>query len=311
MGSIGTRHLRLLKKKYDFEIFAYRNKKSAPKPGIINIYDKKRALETHPEIAFITNPTHLHIETAISCLRAGIRNLFIEKPLSHTSEGINYLIKEAKKNNALVYVSNLMRYNPIIKRLKEIVEEKKDQIYYAHTECCSYLPNWRPDRDYRKIYSAMKDQGGGVILDLIHEFDYNEWLFGKIKSIPGRYGKISNLEIDSEDFCDVSLEFNNNIKTTIHLDYFSRYKQRSIKVITQDQEIFADLVNKQITIINNTLNIKKEVFKFERDDYFEQQHKYFLDGVDNQSLEIDNLNEAKELLEKLFSFKDKNKMITK
>ncbi len=35
----------------------------------------------------------------------------------------------------------------------------------------SWLPDWRPDRDYRESYSARLDEGG-VLRDLVHEIDY-------------------------------------------------------------------------------------------------------------------------------------------
>ena len=306
LGSIGKRHLKILKKNYDYEIYAYRTNRNNPEPNIINIYDLNKALKVEPDIAFITNPSYLHVKTAITCLHSGIKNFFIEKPLSSTLEDLNFFLEEVKKSNALVYVGYSMRHNPILKRIKEMVEEKKKDIFYAQTVCSSYLPNWRLDRDYRDVYSAKSKQGGGVILELIHEFDYNEWLFGKIKSISGVYGKISNLEIDSEDFCDVTLKFEDNMIASIHLDYFSFNEQRIIKILTNEEEIIADLINNEISLINNRRKTA-EKFRFERNDYFEQQLKYFLDGVESKSNKIDNLNDAKELLEKLLEFKKKIK----
>ena len=232
LGSIGTRHLKLLKKNWNHEIYAFRTRKKEVFPGIHNVYDLEEALKVKADIAFITNPTSLHIETAISCLQGGITNLFIEKPLSNSLDNLDIFLKEIKNSNAIVHVGYSMRYNPIIKRMKQLIEERKEQIFYTQTLNSSYLPNWRPGRDYRKIYSSKKSQGGGVILDLIHEFDFNEWFFGKIKSINGIYGKISSLEIDSEDFCDVTLTFENNLVGTIHLNYFGLNAQRSIRILT-------------------------------------------------------------------------------
>ncbi|MFW9947293.1 MAG: Gfo/Idh/MocA family protein [Candidatus Odinarchaeota archaeon] len=310
LGSIGTRHLALLKKNYNYEIYAYRTNKDIPNKNVINIYDLDDALQSNPDIVFITNPTYLHIKTALSCLKAGMKNFFIEKPLSHSLEKLDIFEEEVKKSGALVYVGYVMRHHPMIKYLKKLIEEKSEEIFYSQTKSSSFLPKWRPGVDYRKSYSSKREQGGGVILDLSHEFDYNQFLFGKIHSISGVYGKLSNLEIDSEDFCDVFLKFESNILATIHLDYFSNIDKRLIRILTFKEEILADLINKEI-IIGSSQGIKKKKFNFEINNIFEEQLKYFIDGVENQSKEIDNLKETKELLEKILEFKNKNKMITR
>ena len=310
LGSIGTRHLRLLKKNYNYEICAYRTNREKANDDVINIYDLDEALRIKPDIVFITNPTYLHITTALTCLKAGVKFFFIEKPLSHSLEKLDIFMEEVKKSGALVYVGYVMRHHPIIKYLKKLIEERIGEIFYSQTKSSSFLPNWRPEIDYRKIYSSRRNQGGGVILDLSHEFDYNEYLFGKIKSISGVYGRLSNLDIDAEDFCDVFLKFENNLFANIHLDYFSTSDKRLIRILSFKDEIIADLLKKEI-ILNNNRSIEKKKFSFNIDDIFEDQLKYFLDGVESQSKEIDNLKEAKELLEKLLEFKNKNNMIIK
>jgi len=135
-------------------------------------------------------------------------------------------------------------HNPIIQALKKIVEEHKNEIFYSKTICSSYLPNWRKDQDYRKSYSSKTAEGGGVLLDLSHELDYNQWLFGNITSINGIYGEISDLEINSEDFCDLNLSFENNMIASIHLDYFSKYTIRKIYIFTKNIVIIGDFVYK-------------------------------------------------------------------
>ena len=47
----------------------------------------------------------------------------------------------------------------------------------VRVECQSWLPYWRPERDYRESYSARADEGG-VLRDLVHELDYAIWAFG-------------------------------------------------------------------------------------------------------------------------------------
>jgi predicted dehydrogenase len=308
LGSIGTRHLNLIKENYNHKIYAYRSKKGNPAPDVTNIYNLEEALNINPDIVFITNPTHLHIETALMCLKKGVKKFFIEKPLSHGLENLDLFLKEVEKVDAYIYIGFDMRHNPILKRLKELVDERKEKIFYARTVCSSYLPNWRPGIDYRSVYSAKKAQGGGVILDLAHEFDYNEYLFGKVKTIDGIYGKISKLEIDSEDFCDVVLTFNNDLIATIHLDYFSCKDERFVKILTPTEEIIADFINKEIIIKNNE-GERKEILTFEGNSVYKDQLEYFFDEIEGKSENRNKLRDTKELLEKMLEFKNKNEFI--
>jgi len=61
------------------------------------------------------------------------------------------------------------------------------------------LPDWRPWQDYSQSYSAKKELGGGVVLDLIHELDYSYWLFGEFYELKSFTGKVSNLKIETND----------------------------------------------------------------------------------------------------------------
>ena len=91
-----------------------------------------------------------------------------------------------------------MRFNPILLKLKSLIRNKK--LWSINLICSSFLPFWRNNRNYTKIYSSSKRHGGGVLLDLSHEIDYLQWVFGKI-SIDNVFNKkISNLKISSDDY---------------------------------------------------------------------------------------------------------------
>ena len=111
----------------------------------------------------------------------------------------------------------------------------------ARAMSSSYLPDWRPGQDYRKTYSAHKDLGGGVSIDLIHEWDYLTWLFGMPTECHSMINKVSNLEIDSDD---LAIYIGKNDKTTfeLHLDYFGRQTQRILDIFTADDTIHCDLI---------------------------------------------------------------------
>jgi predicted dehydrogenase len=237
LGSIGLRHARLIKKIYNYDIYAYRTNLGQEKTTIqINeIYDLKEALSIKPDVAFITNPTNLHVKIANLCAKANIP-LFIEKPISNSLEGLDELVGECKRRNLFTYVAYNLRFNNTLNFIKSKFSNKKP-IYFRAT-CSSYLPRWRLNQDYRKSYSASKESGG-VILDLSHEFDYLWWLFGEISILNYTKNKISNLEIESEDVLDANTMCG-DIYGNVHLDYFSMENQRKLQLYYNDMYVEAN-----------------------------------------------------------------------
>ena len=104
-----------------------------------------------------------------------------------------------KKNT--FYVGYNLRFNPIINFLKKKIKSKK--IWNVNLFCGSYLPGWRSNIDYKKSSSAKKGLGGGVLLDLSHELDYLQWLFGNITIQYCKSKKLSNLNINTDDFLNL------------------------------------------------------------------------------------------------------------
>jgi predicted dehydrogenase len=303
LGSIGKKHAKIIKNNYDFDLFAYRTGKGQEKNDlkIKEFNSLNDAFSVNPDIAFITNPTFLHVETALECATRNI-DMFIEKPISSSLEKVDLLDDEVKKNNIFSYVAYNMRFHPVINNLKEIIL-KKERPNYFNVTCCSYLPDWRPDQDYTKSYSAKKELGGGVILDLSHEFDYITWLFGEIRKIDGICGKISDLKIDSEDILIALLTCNSKIIGNLYLDYFSINAERKIQIYYDDEYIEADLIKNLIKIVNG----KKEKiidFKMNLNETYKKQIDFFFDQYKKKNYDIiNNYSEALKTFKKIMNFK--------
>ena len=96
LGSIGQRHLRILKSLGVTEFIALRSGKGKifkSASDIKEIPDMKELNGIKVDGALITNPTSMHIETAIEITKIGIP-LFIEKPLGNSPEKIDELEKK-------------------------------------------------------------------------------------------------------------------------------------------------------------------------------------------------------------------------
>ncbi|MDO8505871.1 MAG: Gfo/Idh/MocA family oxidoreductase [bacterium] len=303
LGSIGTRHGRILK---DFfpphELFALRSKKEGKENelGIKEVYGWDEVEKLKPEIAFVTNPTNMHIETALKCAKFGM-HLFIEKPLSCSMDGVKSLVQLCRKKNLTCYTAYCMRFHPVIKELKARMKGKK--IFHVRAVVSSYLPSWRPGTDHKESYSANATQGGGVLLDLSHEFDYLQYLFGAIGEIKGWHGRISNVTVDAEDAADVIIKTVEGVPINLHMNFMSRFEERKVIVDFEGGYAIGDIRNNCVEWMENDKKEEK-TFTTTRDDYFKDQLEYFFANIGNTRI-MNNLEESAELLKKILIFKER------
>jgi predicted dehydrogenase len=115
------------------------------------------------------------------------------------------------------------------------------KIYSVEVRACSYLPDWRPGRDYRKCSSARRSDGGGVLRDLSHDLDYLLWIAGEWTSLSAVGGKLSQLEIETEDAVIITGSSERAAMFCVSLNYVDRQEERWIIVNTDEGTLRADL----------------------------------------------------------------------
>ncbi|RME08367.1 MAG: gfo/Idh/MocA family oxidoreductase, partial [Anaerolineae bacterium] len=211
IGSIGKRHLRNLRALGYGDLLAYRSSRRDVEAierefGVRSFFDLEQALAEKPDVVIVSNPTHWHIPVALAAARAGA-HLFLEKPLSHTLEGVSELSALVKQHNLKAMVAYPLRFYAGTQKMRALLKEGAiGQPLYVRAEVGSYLPDWRPGSDYRQVYSAHAEMGGGVLLDLSHEVDYLYWLFGPPENLTAQIQNTGALEIDAEDNVDILMQ---------------------------------------------------------------------------------------------------------
>lgn len=271
LGSIARKHIDTLNTLCnDISFFALRSKPNSKKESNIqNIYALSE-IKTPLDFCIISNPTHLHFDAINKAIELNIP-LFIEKPSLMNLNGADVLLQKIVRKNILTHVAFNLRFHPVLNYLKtEILTDK--EIIEVNVYCGSYLPDWRPNADYRKVYSAIEEMGGGVHLDLIHEIDYTTWLFGFPESATSVKKKLSKLEINSMDYAHYQMHYPDKI-ISISLNYFRRQPKRAIELVTSTGVIYADLLAQKVW------NEKDELL-FESNstilDTYRKQMEYFL-----------------------------------
>ena len=228
-GSIGRRHAANAATLADEAAIFDLNPELAVQADLQTFESLDSALGWGADGIIIATPHTTHIELAHKAVESGAHAL-IEKPISNTIEGVEEFLDLAKEKNKSVYVVCNMRFHPAVKTLHENLP-RVGQTYYARAQYGNYLPNMRPDADYKKLYCAHKDQGGGVVLDVIHEIDYLTWFFGPISSIFCDGEKCSDLDIDVEDYASIIARHENGVRTEIHMDYLQQCKRRGCEIV--------------------------------------------------------------------------------
>ena len=152
----------------------------------------------------------------------------------------------------------------------------------------SYLPDWRPGVDYRKTYSAHKDMGGGVSIDLIHEWDYLQYLIGFPERAYSIIEKRSGLEIDSDDVALYIADYGDKT-AEIHLDYFGRVPIRKLEIFTKEDTVECDLLTDTISFLKSGEQI---ILTEERDDTQTRELEAFLDMIQGKRENTNDIEHA-------------------
>lgn len=273
VGSIALRHIRNLKELYgtDIKITAVRSGKgkklSDDEARLIDkvIYGFDE-MEPFYDAVFITNPTSEHYETLRKTLDKS-DSFFVEKPAFVTGdEDCSAFDKPGKK----FYIACPLRYSGVIEYIKKEIDFS--DVFSIRCISSSYLPEWRQGIDYRNTYSASKELGGGVSIDLIHEWDYLSYLLGFPVKVKSLISKKSDLDIDSDDIAVYIAEYPGLI-AELHLDYFGRTAMRKIELFLKNDTITCDLISQKIyyNVEGKTIELNES-----RDDYQKKELEHFM-----------------------------------
>lgn len=274
IGSIARRHISNLKALYRDRIVidALRSTRrpldAATASSIHSVYHQVGDLDAPYDAIFITNPTSAHYET-LRQVKGMAKAFFIEKPVFVTGEEDVAALQ--LPSDAVYYVACPLRYTNVLRYVKEHIDFTK--VHAVRSISSSYLPDWRPGQDYRQCYSAHKDMGGGVSIDLIHEWDYLCWLLGAPQSVKSFIRKKSQLEIDSDDLAIYLAEYPDKM-VELHLDYFGRKTVRTMELYAEDDTIIVDIEHQEITWekVGRVVDLPQE-----RDDYQKRELEHFFD----------------------------------
>ena len=265
-GSIGQRHARLLGEMgLDVAVVSRRDIEFANVASSI----ESALRDWQPQYVVIASQTHEHYDDLSRLAANGFNGtLLVEKPLFAVPTEI------PRHAFAKVGIAYQMRFLSILQSLRERLAGKR--VFAVNAYVGQFLPDWRPHTDYREGYSAIKNQGGGVLRDLSHELDYLTWLFGGWDELTAVGGNFSDLEINSDDVFSILFRAQRCPAVTVHMNYLHHELRRDVTVLYEDGTAVVDFVSGTLSI-----NGKVDTFTYERDTPYLAQHQAMLSNGDD------------------------------
>jgi predicted dehydrogenase len=315
LGGIGQRHVRNLRNTLgdNVEILAWRvrglshvvtptlqaddNRDVEQDYRILVFGSLQSALAEQPQIAFICNPSSLHVPAALACVHAGC-DVFLEKPVSNTLDGLADLMRTAEERHRVVMVGYQLRFHPCFLHLQKILQSGVlGSLLVVRASVGEYLPGWHPYEDYRQMYASRADLGGGVIITQIHEFDYLYALFGLPRRLFSISGHWSHLDIDVEDVASTLMEFQfagRPLPVHLQQDYLQRPTSRSCEVIGDRGKVIMDLPSLSVTRYDSDGRLAETVEwrDFDRNQLFLDEQLHFLECVETRQKPVVDLNDG-------------------
>jgi len=201
-----------------------------PEPKVTQDY-KEVLNDPTVEAVAIATPVYTHFELAKEMLEAG-KHVFVEKPLTHTSQEARELIKLAKKKGKVLMVGHTFLYTAAVNKLKELIDsgELGDVLYIS----CQ-----------RRNLGLFQDDIN-VVWDLgTHDISVILYLLN------GRLGEKecrivatgqSHFLSENEDVAFITLNFVDKIVANLHLSWLDPCKIRNMTVVgTKKMVVYDDI----------------------------------------------------------------------
>ena len=252
--------------------------------------DLDEALAAQPTAVFVCTPSSQHIDIALRAAAAGC-HLFVEKPVSHSLDGMTRLMTEVTRHSLVAVVGCQWRFHPCVQRLRELLTAGTlGTLRSASVDYDEYLPDWHPYEDYRESYAARAALGGGVVLTQIHDYDLAWWLFGPVTQVSATGGHLSALEIDVEDTVEASLTAR-SCPVTVRQCFAARPPRRTITVHGTRGVATLDLLEASLTVSPSVV-APFAVLAYQRNEMFRAEVSNFLACIDGTAKPIAPLTDG-------------------
>ena len=285
LGSIGRRHARLLHQRADMDVqfcepsrdmlaLAYRDVGELP---VHHSYEE--ALGANPDFVVIATPHQLHGEQTVEALERGV-HVLCEKPMSDRLEDARKMLAAAEESDALLSVGFMLHFNPLLLRLKELIDGGVlGRVMAVQYKVGSYITLVNS----RSRYQA--DMQGALLMDYAHQPDTIHWLLGKKPRgvyCTGATG--GDMEFSSDpNILTLVCDYEEPLVATVTLNYVQMPERQECEVVGDRGWALLDFKLGEIRIGNRENDdITLESFPVVRDEMYQREHQVFLDAIEGR-----------------------------
>jgi predicted dehydrogenase len=238
----------------------------------------------------IATPVHAHYELALEALQAG-KHVFIEKPMTSTSEQALRLIDEADRRNLVVMVDHTFVYTGAVRKIKQVVASGMlgDVYYYDST----------------RINLGLFQRDVDVIWDLaVHDLAIMNYILPSVPCAVAATG-INHVMGGTENLAYLTVFFELNLIAHVNVNWLSPVKIRRTLIGGSKQMIVYDdmepsekvkIYDKGITVTNGTDSLYQAMVNYRSGDMFAPQLdvsealkvelQHFVDCIENGAAPI-------------------------
>ena len=185
----------------------------------------------------IAVPTSLHNQVALEFIENGV-SVLVEKPIAESIESAQEIIRAAKKNDVILMIGHVERFNPAVLKLKEILDENLiGKVVTLTAKRVGPLP------------PQIKDVG--VIIDLaVHDIDVMSFLLERnVRKVYARAGSAKN-PLELEDYAIIMLDFE-NATGVVETNWLTPHKVRTLSVVGTEGIAELNYITQKLILYNH------------------------------------------------------------
>lgn len=295
LGSIGSRHARLLSKRNDVSVVLMDSSQQALAKAAGEVNGNAVALcsnwdamiGTRPDAIVIATPHHLHVDQCRAALAAGC-HVLCEKPVSDSLTDAIGLIELSRNSDRVLSFGFHLHFHPGMRRLKQFVAEGRLGAL-LHIAC--HVGSYKTLTNSVSRYQS--ETFGALLLDYVHQPDAIVWLSGlRPKSVyaSGTRGGHRSPTADP-DLVSVLYAYDAPFTAYTHFNYLQDPEVHRYDLVGSLGSVMLDL-NGGTLYLHLNGQVTQETFSTERDPVYEREHQSFIESVAKRSTPESPIGEA-------------------